>query len=244
MRYTRLRRQIESGTLIGTHGTPFTGSAEKIFEASTKRKRGGGGVVKNQNTSDTEDEEPVQRKGRKSAEVGTAGVDAAVGRGKEMEVGRGRGGTKKGEVKVKEEPDSDFSSTESEFEDSEDEIPLAKLRKSRHGPRGGPAPSSSYKSYPPAASKTYVSPYPRMMTPGIGGSEVPRSMTAFGLGQGGDGFGRREDSRFGGLGSAFRSPVGRNEFVNGNGNGAGGWAEMDWARWQNRFENKEMNGSA
>lgn len=39
MRYTRLRRQIESGTLIGTHGTPFAGGAEKIAEAYKKRKR-------------------------------------------------------------------------------------------------------------------------------------------------------------------------------------------------------------
>lgn len=39
MRYTRLRRQIESGTLIGTHGTPFVGGAEKIAEAHKNRKR-------------------------------------------------------------------------------------------------------------------------------------------------------------------------------------------------------------
>ncbi|KAI9875125.1 MAG: hypothetical protein M1830_008854 [Pleopsidium flavum] len=39
MRYTRLRRAIESGTLIGTHGTPFQGSADKIIEAQKKRKR-------------------------------------------------------------------------------------------------------------------------------------------------------------------------------------------------------------
>ena len=39
MRYTRLRRQIENGTLIGTHGTPFQGGAEKIAEAQRKRRR-------------------------------------------------------------------------------------------------------------------------------------------------------------------------------------------------------------
>ncbi|KAI9675181.1 MAG: hypothetical protein M1829_003541 [Trizodia sp. TS-e1964] len=39
MRYTRLRRAIEGGTLIGTHGTPFLGGADKIAEAQKKRKR-------------------------------------------------------------------------------------------------------------------------------------------------------------------------------------------------------------
>lgn len=39
MRYTRLRRQIENGTLIGTHGTPFQRSADKTLESSSKRKR-------------------------------------------------------------------------------------------------------------------------------------------------------------------------------------------------------------
>jgi hypothetical protein len=39
MRYTRLRRQIESGTLIGTHGTPFAGGADKIAKAMRKRKK-------------------------------------------------------------------------------------------------------------------------------------------------------------------------------------------------------------
>lgn len=39
MRYTRLRRAIESGTLIGTHGTPFQGGADKIAEGRKKRKK-------------------------------------------------------------------------------------------------------------------------------------------------------------------------------------------------------------
>ncbi|KFX92360.1 hypothetical protein O988_07306 [Pseudogymnoascus sp. VKM F-3808] len=44
MRYTRLRRQIESGTLIGTHGTPFQKGGG---EGRGKRKRGatGGGEL-------------------------------------------------------------------------------------------------------------------------------------------------------------------------------------------------------
>src|ERR1700730_1182810 len=51
MRYTRLRRQIESGTLIGTHGTPFLSHPSSFtspnFSHSEKLKRkrtsGGGG---------------------------------------------------------------------------------------------------------------------------------------------------------------------------------------------------------
>ena len=39
MRYTRLRRAIESGTLIGTHGTPFQGGADKAVEPRKKRKK-------------------------------------------------------------------------------------------------------------------------------------------------------------------------------------------------------------
>lgn len=39
MRYTRLRRAIESGTLVGTHGTPFHGSLEKAPDTSKKRRR-------------------------------------------------------------------------------------------------------------------------------------------------------------------------------------------------------------
>ena len=39
MRYTRLKRAIEGGTLIGTHGTPFQGTPEKPANTQTKRKR-------------------------------------------------------------------------------------------------------------------------------------------------------------------------------------------------------------
>ncbi|MCJ1466350.1 hypothetical protein MMC07_004969 [Pseudocyphellaria aurata] len=39
MRYTRLRRAIESGTLIGTHGTPFQGGTDKTTEARRKRNK-------------------------------------------------------------------------------------------------------------------------------------------------------------------------------------------------------------
>ena len=39
MRYTRLRKSIEDGTLVGTHGKPFQGAGEKIAAAKKKRKR-------------------------------------------------------------------------------------------------------------------------------------------------------------------------------------------------------------
>lgn len=39
MRYTRLRRAIESGTLIGTHGTPFQGATDKGTGAQNRRKK-------------------------------------------------------------------------------------------------------------------------------------------------------------------------------------------------------------
>ncbi|TAQ85451.1 hypothetical protein B7494_g6230 [Chlorociboria aeruginascens] len=59
MRYTRLRRQIESGTLIGTHGTPFTGGAEKIAEALKKRKRSSG--QEGHKNDDDEDDIPIPK---------------------------------------------------------------------------------------------------------------------------------------------------------------------------------------
>ena len=59
MRYTRLRRQIESGTLIGTHGTPFQRAAEKGGERGRKRKRDAGGEGRD---DDEEEEEVVREK--------------------------------------------------------------------------------------------------------------------------------------------------------------------------------------
>ena len=57
MRYTRLRRSIEDGTLIGTHGTPFQGGAEKIANAQRKRK------TNRQNSDTCEDDPPSSRSG-------------------------------------------------------------------------------------------------------------------------------------------------------------------------------------
>ncbi len=56
MRYTRLRRAIESGTLIGTHGTPFQGGADKIVEAQKKRKR----LMRNARLGQEDDLGPIQ----------------------------------------------------------------------------------------------------------------------------------------------------------------------------------------
>jgi hypothetical protein len=39
MRYTRLRRQIEGRTLIGSHGTSFFGVAERTVDTRQKRKK-------------------------------------------------------------------------------------------------------------------------------------------------------------------------------------------------------------
>lgn len=236
MRYTRLRRQIESGTLIGTHGTPFTGSADKIFEASTKRKRAGG--VNKSSEDARQDEELVERKSR-GRDSKRSGVDDGKENGTETgrKMARGKGGGKDKEVQVKEEQESDFSSTSSDFEDSEDEIPLAKLRKARLGP---------FQS--PSSSKPYVSPYvSRPIGPSQAGNAVPISIARFGLGTT-EGFGGGQDATFGDLGSAFHSSVGiglNGRFVNGNGkSGVEGWIDVDWARWQSRFAGGEgMKGS-
>jgi len=39
MRFTRLRRAIEDGTLIDTHGKQFQGSADKVADTQKKRKK-------------------------------------------------------------------------------------------------------------------------------------------------------------------------------------------------------------
>lgn len=51
MRYTRLRRAIEGGTLIGTHGTPFQGAADKET-GHQKRRRAPLLSVRNEGTTD------------------------------------------------------------------------------------------------------------------------------------------------------------------------------------------------
>jgi len=129
MRYTRLRRQIESGTLIGKHGTPFlshpSSSTSPNFDHSEKLKRkrtsGGGGE------GEGEDEEEC---GFKGDSVGK------VEKGVKAEKGELKG--KKGKIKEEDEDDSagwdsrSGSDTEEGW-DSEDEVPLAKLRKAKLG---------------------------------------------------------------------------------------------------------------
>jgi hypothetical protein len=111
MRYTRLRRQIESGTLIGTHRTPFTGAPEKIAEAGKKRKRCSSSIKNDDGEED--DMLPKDEKGSSEDER--------------------QGGERRNTV-VKEERRgswSQFESSEESDGDSEDEIPLAKLRKAK-----------------------------------------------------------------------------------------------------------------
>ena len=103
MRYTRLRRQIESGTLIGTHGTPFAGGAEKIAEALRKRKKSNPLAERKMNG---DDEEMPDQTGK---------------------------GVKRGFSVVKNEESSEYESDFGDSGDSEDEIPLAKLRRAKMG---------------------------------------------------------------------------------------------------------------
>jgi hypothetical protein len=108
MRYTRLRRQIESGTLIGTHGTPFPSEkvAEKNAEAGRKRKRVSPGKgFEDDFQGDTPETDEIKRRAKHTS------VIKKEGNGSE-------GFESSGE-------------SESEFVDSEDEMPLAKLMKSR-----------------------------------------------------------------------------------------------------------------
>ena len=109
MRYTRLRRQIESGTLIGTHGTPFAGGAEKNAKALKKRRRSGLPI-----------EKPIKRKANEDDE--------------EM-LGKG---FKRGFNLVKNEYSSEYETDAEDSGDCEDEIPLAKLRRAKmnQGKRG------------------------------------------------------------------------------------------------------------
>ncbi len=55
MRYTRLRRAIEGGTLIGTHGMPFPSGPEKVVEVRKKRRR----LLQSAYTEEVDDPEPL-----------------------------------------------------------------------------------------------------------------------------------------------------------------------------------------
>jgi len=60
MRYTRLRRAIEGGTLIGTHGIPFQGGGEKVVEVRKKRR----GLLHSTHTDEVDDLEPLVTRSR------------------------------------------------------------------------------------------------------------------------------------------------------------------------------------
>jgi hypothetical protein len=151
MRYTRLRRQIESGTLIGTHGTPF--AATSVSEKKRKRSL---------------------THAKKAASEDKTETNSSVGAGEEVDRGKRLESEKETEKKVKKELDSDGyggdgDTTEGESDEtdewsSEDEIPLAKLRKARSKttpcPQMPPAPSitdvaeregAPVRDFPPAA---------------------------------------------------------------------------------------------
>ena len=152
------------------HATPFSGSADKIYKASTKRKRGTN--IKKSPDDDTEDDVSLQKRGRERSGVDCKRESGGSGNGKNSEKSKG----KEKLIKVKDEPESDFSSTSSDFEDSEDEMPLAKLRKAGLGPFH-------------SSSKPYTSPYSDAyangkMTPIPGAKAVPRSMAGFEYGMG------------------------------------------------------------
>ena len=81
MRFTRLKRAIESGTLIGTRGTPFT-RAKKIARRQKKRKRSPGGEAGKDGAEVTmkDDFEPptpgrCQRKSKVIVESGSSNSD-------------------------------------------------------------------------------------------------------------------------------------------------------------------------
>ncbi|OBT42586.1 hypothetical protein VE00_07108 [Pseudogymnoascus sp. WSF 3629] len=103
MRYTRLRRQIESGTLIGTHGTPFQRAGEKGGEGNGKRKRGevGGG--------DGDDDEEEEEEGGVGEKVTGEEV-----KGKDGEV-----------VKMENKSPGDENDSDTLNEEDEEEAPLA-----------------------------------------------------------------------------------------------------------------------
>lgn len=101
MRYTRLRRAIESGTLTGTHGTPFQGGQEKPADATKKRRRSSlSEEVKAQKGTWNEDDFAVIRT-RSGSRIGRA-------------------------INSKEEYMENLESDE----DSDDELPLVKRRAS------------------------------------------------------------------------------------------------------------------
>ncbi|KAN0096617.1 hypothetical protein V8E51_015422 [Hyaloscypha variabilis] len=139
MRYTRLRRQIESGTLIGTHGTPFLSSSSTSPTSLTSTSI---------STFSNQIEKENGKKRKRGSGEGCGGVkverDGGMGYGGLEETGE-KGGVD-GKIKEESRSDDEFESA-SEGWDSEDEVPLAKLRKTQLPSsiqRAVPTPSASY----------------------------------------------------------------------------------------------------
>ncbi|KAE9371662.1 hypothetical protein N431DRAFT_559128 [Stipitochalara longipes BDJ] len=121
MRYTRLRRQIESGTLIGTHGTPFLSSPSSSISPNSPTSPTSLTFV------NANHPEKQKKRKRGSGEEGGEGLVKIDGEGN----GGGcvvREEEKEGKIKV-EDGESDGFESGSDGWDSEDEVPLAKLRK-------------------------------------------------------------------------------------------------------------------
>ncbi|PMD30635.1 hypothetical protein L207DRAFT_520131, partial [Hyaloscypha variabilis F] len=137
MRYTRLRRQIESGTLIGTHGTPFL-SSSSISPTSP---------ISTSTFSNYPEKEKEKKRKRTSGErCEGVKVEGDGGMGKGGLEGTGEKGGVDGIIKEESRSDDEFESA-SEGWDSEDEVPLAKLRKTQLPSsiqRAVPTPSASY----------------------------------------------------------------------------------------------------
>lgn len=124
MRYTRLRRQIEGGTLIGTHGTPFAGGAEKIAEAMKKRKKGRSTIKSRSGSEGGErEEEGEEESSDVSPSVGFMGAKSDEGKGERD----GCGGKDVG-VKIEYVYGSGEDRDSTEDEDSDDDKPIAKRR--------------------------------------------------------------------------------------------------------------------
>lgn len=127
MRYTRLKRQIEGGTLIGTHGTPFAGGAEKIAEAMRKRKKGGGGQNAFKNDENRNSSSVESDRGESDNIYETAGGE---------DKGREDGGRKRvAKVKIEDgiysvggQYESEGESQSESEEDSDEDKPLMKRR--------------------------------------------------------------------------------------------------------------------
>ena len=99
MRYTRLRRQIESGTLIGTHGTPFI-----VTDGSKKRKKSLTQTTEGVKEGEEDEEDSVPKRKMVKSE---------------------------GSIVKNEEDEYESDTSLESDEESEDEIPLAKLRKNK-----------------------------------------------------------------------------------------------------------------